>query len=305
MGQILEEWIERSADRELRILLADTDERAETARATLTARTSLNVEIADATFVDKLRFEESVVSTFSTAVASLDEGRRTQVESDPLYWATAALRAGVVDVVVAGATRTTADVLRAGLKMVALAPGSTRISSSFLMVMPSGRALSYGDCAVIPEPDAEELAEIAIATADRHRRLTGEEAMIAMLSFSTLGSASHPRASLVADATALVRSRRPDLKVDGELQFDAAIDQAIAATKAPNSLVAGKANTLIFPSLEAGNIAYKLTERLAGATAVGPLLQGFAAPLHDLSRGCTADDIVTVALAGAIELLAN
>ncbi|MFJ6416675.1 phosphotransacetylase [Paeniglutamicibacter sp. NPDC091659] len=215
---------------------------------------------------------------------------------DPLFLAVAAVPAGLADAAVAGATRPTADVLRAALRLVGTAPGSGTVSSSFLMRLADGRYVGYGDCAVIPEPDAGQLADIAAATAGTFATLTGEEPAVAMLSFSTAGSAEHETISAVREATALARTRHPDLKIDGELQFDAALLESVAASKAPQSTVAGHANVFIFPNLAAGNIGYKITQRLAGAEAYGPILQGLAAPINDLSRGACVADIVNVSL---------
>lgn len=214
---------------------------------------------------------------------------------DPLFLAVAGVPAGLADACVAGATRPTADVLRAALRIVGTAPDSGCVSSSFLMVMPDGRMLAYGDCAVLPEPDAGQLAEIAVATSRTFSTLTGEDPYVAMLSFSTLGSADHTSVQLVRSATTLARGLDPGLQVDGELQFDAALLESVAHSKAPLSGVAGRANVFIFPNLAAGNIGYKITERLAGAAAYGPILQGLALPVNDLSRGCTSADIVNVA----------
>ena len=220
---------------------------------------------------------------------------------DPLHVAALMVAAGEADACVAGAARPTPDVVRAALYCIGTAPGVDIVSSCFLFVLPDGTPITYGDCGVVPEPDADQLASIAIASAATHAQLAGEEARVAMLSYSTKGSADGPRVELVRAATELVRSRAPALAVDGELQFDTAWAPEVAATKAPGSPVAGRANVFIFPDLSSGNIAYKITQRLAGARAYGPLLQGTAGVIHDLSRGCSTDDIVTVATIAACQ----
>ncbi len=215
----------------------------------------------------------------------------TETMKRDLFFAAMMLREGLVDGSVAGSFASTADVMKAGIQIVGMPEGISIVSSFFLMIFPD-KNYSFADCAVVPNPTDEQLADIAISTADNHKKLTGEEPLIAMLSFSTKGSAKHELADKVISATNIVRTKRPDLMVDGELQFDAAIIESIGKKKAPDSKVAGKANVLIFPDLNAGNIGYKIAQRLGGAEAVGPMVQGLNKPFFDLSRGCSVDDIV-------------
>lgn len=223
---------------------------------------------------------------------TIEQARET-VKRD-IFFAGMMVREDLAQASVSGSFATTADVTRASIFCVGLNPGMSILSSFFLMAYPD-RVYSFADCAVNPNPDASQLADIAISTADNHKKLTGEEAYVAMLSFSTKGSAEHELIDKVRQATQFVKERRPDIKVDGELQFDAAIVESIGKKKSPGSEVAGRANVLVFPDLNAGNIGYKIAQRLGGAEAIGPVNQGLKKPFFDLSRGCSVEDIVNTA----------
>ena len=229
----------------------------------------------------------------------VDMEKASKLVKDPLYLATLLIKNGDVDGEVAGAMNATGDVLRPAFQIVKTLPGISVVSGAFIMIMKDKQwgdngIMVFADCAADPNTDENKLAQIAVVTAQTARNIAGIEPRIAMLSFSTKGSAKHELVDRVVNATRIAKEMDPSLVIDGELQADAAIVEKVGASKAPGSPVAGKANVLVFPSLEVGNIAYKLVQRLAGAEAIGPVMQGMAAPINDLSRGCSVEDIVNV-----------
>jgi len=248
------------------------------------------VRIIDQENSDKLSDFTNIFFNLRKKKGITIEQARETLKRD-LFFAAMMVKEGMADGSVAGSLASTADVMRAGIQCIGMPEGISIVSSFFLMVKPE-KIYSFADCAVVPDPDAKQLADIAISTADNHKKLTGEEAYIAMLSFSTKGSAKHEHSDKVIDATNIIKSKRPDLKVDGELQFDAAVVDSVGTKKAPGSNVAGRANVLIFPDLDAGNIGYKIAQRWGKAEAVGPMVQGLKKPFFDLSRGCSVEDIV-------------
>ena len=210
-----------------------------------------------------------------------------------LYFGNLMVKAGKADGCVAGAYSTTGDVMRSCLQVIGVKKGTSLVSTCFMMVLPDGRIFNFGDCALVPDPDAEGLASIAISTADTYQKLTGDQPKVAMLSFSSKGSGGNqPSVLKVQEATKIAQEKAPELALDGDLQFDAALLDSIGKKKAPDSKVAGQANVFIFPDLNSGNIGYKIAQRLGGAEAIGPIVQGLALPSFDLSRGCSVDDIV-------------
>ena len=274
----------------------------------------LDVDLSGVEIIDPNSYEK--IDEYVKAFYEIRKNKGMTMEKaerivrDPLYFGTMMVKLDHADGMVSGAIHTTGDLLRPGLQIIKTTPGVSVVSSFFIMMVPDSPygengMLLFADCAVNPNPTYEQLAAIAIATADTAKNLCKIEPRVAMLSFSTMGSADHELVEKVRKATELAKELRPDLMIDGEMQLDAAIVGKVAAQKAPNSKVAGRANVLVFPDLQSGNIGYKLVQRFAGAEAIGPMCQGFAKPINDLSRGCSSEDIVNVVALTAVQAQAQ
>jgi phosphate acetyltransferase len=302
LPEVHDDRVLQAAERLARERLAQVTLLGPLEEARSTARRA-NVSLGGITLVDSNSPEEIQRTAQQLAERRGDRllpADRERYARDPLFQAAARVAASANDNFVAGATRATGDVLRACLWLVGLAPGVKTLSSFFIMALgrppEPERVLMFADCAVVPDPTAEQLAEIGVLAADHYVRLQLGVPHTAFLSFSTRGSAVHPHVDKVREAVARARAARPDLHFDGELQLDAAIDEGVGRRKAPDSVVAGHANVLVFPDLDAGNIGYKLVQRLAGAAAYGPILMGLSHPANDLSRGATPEDITGTAI---------
>lgn len=326
---VLEEIFEAARGARPRIVLAEGEDpriveaalraaRDDLAEVHVVARTdAFALRAGDAPEASRVVVHDPATSPLSEAYAdtyhTLRKHRGVDVEAarkavlDPLTFAALMVRNGDAEGTIGGAVATTADTVRAALQIVGRAPGVNTVSSFFLMLLrePFNRPVVFADCGLVAHPTVDELAAIAIASAQSFRAMVGEEPRAAMLSFSTMGSARHKLVDRMQQALALVRAQAPDLAVDGELQFDAALMPDVAAHKAPGSRVAGKANVFVFPDLNAGNIGYKIAQRIGGAVALGPILQGLAAPANDLSRGCSAEDAYQMIGITAAQAAAN
>lgn len=276
----------------------------------LASAEKFNINLADIRIIEPLKssqFENYVKGFYELRKAKgVTVQSSEQTMKDEIYYATMMVKTGDADGMVSGAVHSTGDLLRPALQIIKTLPGISIVSSSFIMELPDNEfgddgIILFADCAINPNPDAEELASIAIATAGTAKSLCGMEPKVAMLSFSTKGSAKHELVDKVVEATKIAKEKAPELMIDGELQLDAALIKKIGEMKAPGSPVAGKANVLIFPDLQVGNIGYKLVQRLAKAEAIGPVSQGFAKPVNDLSRGCSVNDIVNVVAITAVQ----
>ena len=272
------------------------------------------IHIDKATIVDPLSHEKKAIYANLLYELRKDKGltpeQAEKLVEDPLYLGCLMIKSGDADGEIAGAMNTTGDVLRPAFQIIKTLPGTSVVSGAFLMFVQdhsygADGVLVFADCAVLPNPNAKELAEIAVTTARTTRAIVGVEPQVSLLSFSTKGSAKHELVDKVVEATRIAKEMAPGLLIDGEMQADAALVSSVGKSKAPGSPVAGKANVLVFPNLESGNIAYKLVQRLGNAEAVGPILQGMAAPVNDLSRGCSVDDIYNMVAICANQAIGN
>ena len=278
------------------------------------------IEAQGGTLGDKLAIEDpetsSLTQDVSDAFFELRKHKGITVEKadaqarNPLVFAAMMVRLGLADGTVGGAVATTSDTVRAALQVIGKAPEAELVSSFFLMVLPEGHAsergaMIFSDSGLVIDPSAEDLAAIAAQSAESYAALLNQTPRVALLSFSTKGSARHDRVTKVSTATEILKSKRPDISSDGELQFDAAFVPSVGASKAPGSDVAGNANVMIFPNLDAGNIGYKIAQRIGGCAAIGPILQGLAKPANDLSRGCSAEDVVNMIAVTALQAAQN
>lgn len=288
-----------------RVILVGNEAEVKTGLARQNGAVSDKLQIMDpATAPQRAEFAEALYRLRQHKGVSPEAAARFML--DPLVFAAMTVRLGLADGTVGGAVATTADVVRAAIQVIGKAPDAALVSSFFLMVMDQPhhdpkRAVLFADSGLVVEPDAEGVAHIALSSAVSLRQLLGDTPHVALLSFSTKGSASHARVRKMTEALELAQAMAPDLSIDGELQFDAAFVPGVAKTKAPGSPVAGQANVFVFPDLDAGNIGYKIAQRVGGATAIGPIMQGLAKPANDLSRGCTASDVLAMIAVTAVQ----